>query len=70
MQNICVQSTKQIEEQVHQSGLARAGLADDAHVLAGVDLEGHVGEGIVGAAGVAEGEIAHLDIAQIGRAHV
>ena len=60
------------EKQIHQGGLARSGLADDTHVLAGVDLEGYVREGIVGAAGVTEGEVAHFNITRqrrIGLSH-
>ena len=49
------------EQQVHQRGLARTGLAHDAHALAGFDLEGNVPEHVELAVRVAEGQVPELD---------
>ena len=60
------------EQQVHQCGLARAGLAHDAHALAGLDLKGNVLEHVEFAGRVAEGQVPELDAAlgglQVGHA--
>ena len=49
------------EKQVHQRRLACAGLAHDAHALAGSDSEGDVLQHIELTIGVAEGQAAELD---------
>ena len=51
------------QDQVHQGGLARAGLAHDAHPLAAVDGEGDIFQHVELPVRVAEGQVAELDLA-------
>ena len=51
------------QQQVHQGGLACAGLAHQADVLARMDREGHILQGVVVGVGVAEGQVAEFDVA-------
>ena len=51
------------QNQVHQGGLAGAGLANNTHVFAGLDGEGNVLQSVVFPVGVTEGQIPELDVA-------
>ena len=51
------------ENQIDQRSLARTGLSDDAHVFAGSDREGHVGQRVVFGAGIAEGQMPKFNVA-------
>ena len=51
------------QDQIHQGGLAGAGLAHQAHVLASGDGEGHVLQRVILALGIAEGQVAELNVA-------
>ena len=51
------------QDQIHQSGLAAAGLAHQAHVLPGFDPEAHVLQHVIFAVGIAEAQMPELDLA-------
>ena len=56
------------QEQVHQGGLACAGLAHQTDVLARMDRKGHILQGVVVGVGIAEGQAAEFDVtAHIGQ---